>query len=233
MQRLASEVQGQPILDIGVGGGRTTEFLCALTTDYLGIDYLGELVAAARRRFPRVRFEQMDARDLSPLGSESFAAVTFSFNGIDGMSHADRARAFSEIHRVLRPGGWFAYSTMNLAYPLPSWRPHPLRIVRHPLASAKAAGDAALLWRDGRRLRHATEAGEGWGTMVRRAYGHPVLWHRVTVEEAIRELCKAGFDAEIEIFTSSGIRIARDRGASASSMLHPESGDLHILARRP
>ena len=217
-----------------MGGGRTTEFFCDFTRDYLGIDYLGELVAAARRRFPQVRFEQMDARDLSALGSKRFAAVVFSFNGIDGMAHPDRIRTFSEIHRVLRPGGWFAYSTINLAHPLLGWRPHPRRMVRQPLGSIRAARDHTLLRRDRRRLGDATEAGEGWATVVIRAYGHPLLLHRVSTQEAIRELRRAHFDADIEIYTSQGVAVFDEaRGRGGQPMQHPESPELHVLARRP
>src|SRR5581483_2753734 len=116
IQRLAREVRGQPILDIGVGGGRTTTLLRSISADYVGIDYLESLVQAARRRHPDVRYEHMDARDLSAFGDGSFALVVFSHNGIDGLSHHDRRIVVAETHRVLRPRGLFAYSTMNLEY---------------------------------------------------------------------------------------------------------------------
>jgi SAM-dependent methyltransferase len=234
MQCLAARVCGQPILDIGVGGGRTTGFLCRFTADYIGIDYLAELVEAARARFPQASFEQMDARDLSRFGQSSFWGVVFSLNGIDGMSHDDRATVFSEVHRVLKPGGWFAYSTLNLAYAGGRWRPNPLRTIRHPRRAAMFAQEAALLWLDRRRLRGAAQSGSGWATSVNRAYGRPVIWHRVTSKEALAELRTAGFDTDTEMYTSQGINMLdRPNGGRAAPASHPESPELHILARRP
>src|SRR5690606_37213574 len=63
--RIADEARGRPILDIGVGGGRTVEALRNISDDYTGIDYSADMVAACRHRFPGVRFEHADARALA------------------------------------------------------------------------------------------------------------------------------------------------------------------------
>jgi SAM-dependent methyltransferase len=103
--------EGARILDLGVGGGRTTEFLSARSSSYLGIDYSPEMVKACSARFPGLRFEVMDARDLGSLADAMFDAVVFSFNGLDYLpSPEDRVRALKEIHRVLKPGGVFIFS---------------------------------------------------------------------------------------------------------------------------
>jgi SAM-dependent methyltransferase len=237
MGRLAAEASGEPILDIGVGGGRTTPFLRQITSEYVGIDYLDELVAAARKRSPEARFEQVDARDLSRFTPGEFGAAVFSLNGIDGMSHRDRAVTFSEIHRILRPGGWFAYSTHNLAYTLASrWRPDPRRSLRHPLQAISFAHGALLRCWHRRRLRALMDSGDGWAAIVTRAYGHPVIWHHVSCEAALRELRSAHFDADIEVYRSDGrdaLEGLREPGPSLPSLAHPDSPDLHVLARRP
>ena len=84
IEYVAHFVRDTPILDIGVGGGRTAPLLAALSADYRGIDYLAEMVALARRRFPAFRFLEMDARRLS-FPDQSFRLVTFSYNGIDSV----------------------------------------------------------------------------------------------------------------------------------------------------
>jgi hypothetical protein len=38
LRRVAPDVRGGPILDLGVGAGRTTPYLRSLSDDYLGID---------------------------------------------------------------------------------------------------------------------------------------------------------------------------------------------------
>ena len=39
---VADRTRGLPVLDLGVGGGRTYALLHLLTSDYLGIDYIPE-----------------------------------------------------------------------------------------------------------------------------------------------------------------------------------------------
>jgi SAM-dependent methyltransferase len=50
------------------------------------------------------------------FASGSFDFVLFSFNGIDYVNHSDRLTILKEIRRVLRPGGWFCFSTHNLNF---------------------------------------------------------------------------------------------------------------------
>ncbi len=111
--RVAPEVRGRSILDIGVGGGRTTRALLELSADYLGVDYSPEMVAASRRRFPGVRIEHADARDLRRIADDSIALAVFSCNGISMVGHEDRLAILREVRRVLVPGGYFIFTTYN------------------------------------------------------------------------------------------------------------------------
>src|SRR5688572_19181077 len=43
-----------PLLDIGVGGGRTVPLFRAVSSEYVGIDYVPEMIEVARERFPGV-----------------------------------------------------------------------------------------------------------------------------------------------------------------------------------
>jgi SAM-dependent methyltransferase len=101
------------ILDIGVGGGRTTPYLAELSRDYVGVDYSEAMVEACRSRYPDQRFEWGDAADLSMFEDASFDAVIFSFNGIDTLGAEGRSRCLSEIARVLRDDGIFIFSSHN------------------------------------------------------------------------------------------------------------------------
>jgi ubiquinone/menaquinone biosynthesis C-methylase UbiE len=113
LQRYHGEIAGRPILDIGVGGGRTTESLLEISSDYVGADYSAAMVERCRARFPGIRFEVVDARDLSAFGDESFALVMFSYNGISSLDHDDRLRALREMRRVLSPDGICVFSAHN------------------------------------------------------------------------------------------------------------------------
>ncbi|MEQ9328475.1 MAG: methyltransferase domain-containing protein [Rhodospirillales bacterium] len=104
---------GADLLDIGVGGGRTSRLMLDLARSYTGIDYSPQMVDACRKRFPDHAdlFREADARNLAFAEDDSFDIVIFSFNGIDYIPHEGRLQALAEIRRVLRPGGLFLFST--------------------------------------------------------------------------------------------------------------------------
>src|SRR5258706_8829946 len=55
---------GRPVLELGVGMGRTIPFTSPLSSEYLALDYLPEMVETCRARFPDVRVDLGDARTL-------------------------------------------------------------------------------------------------------------------------------------------------------------------------
>jgi SAM-dependent methyltransferase len=102
------------VLDLGVGGGRTTPFLAQRASRYLGVDFVPAMIESCRRKFPELEFAVASAVDLSFLPDASFDAVVFSFNGIDFI-HPDAARwsCLQHICRVLKPGGIVILSSHN------------------------------------------------------------------------------------------------------------------------
>jgi len=105
---------GMSVLDLGVGGGRTTVYLAKVASRYLGIDYSAAMIGACRKKFPDLDFRLADASDLSAFEDESFDAVVFSFNGLDSVVLKDkRSRCLHECWRVLRPAGVFIFSSHN------------------------------------------------------------------------------------------------------------------------
>jgi SAM-dependent methyltransferase len=119
LRRYRAEIVEGRILDIGVGGGRTTPHLLELSSDYIGVDYSHEMVERCRRRYPGVDFELCDARDLSAFPDASFDFVLFTYNGIDAVGHDDRLKVLSGIRRVLRQDGLFFFSSHNRNFRIP------------------------------------------------------------------------------------------------------------------
>lgn len=116
LQELRPRMAGWSMLDIGVGGGRTTRHFAPAVGDYTAVDISPSMVEHCRRewRSPHCRFEVADVRDLSAFRASGFDFVLFSFNGLDYLGHEDRLRALQEIRAVCRPGALFCFSTHNI-----------------------------------------------------------------------------------------------------------------------
>jgi ubiquinone/menaquinone biosynthesis C-methylase UbiE len=205
---------GDAILDLGVGGGRTTPYLSRLASRYVGVDYAPNMVAACREKFPQLEFLVADATNLASLADGSFDSVVMAFNGIDALFPSEaRRRCLAEIHRVLKNGGVFIFSSHNprAVFLRPAWNPKriddlaqmlagqrkgllkPMRILllwlRVVAALARSAMDSAL--RLLRRVpRRAFWTGDGY--MLDPAHGG-VLTHYAIPERVIAELEQQGF----------------------------------------
>ncbi len=108
------------MLDLGIGGGRTTVHFEPLVYEYLGSDYAENMVEACIKRFPnpgpRTRFEVVDATDMTGVPDGYYDFILFSFNSIDCVEPEDRVKVFREAIRVGKPGGHFVFSSHNLRY---------------------------------------------------------------------------------------------------------------------
>jgi ubiquinone/menaquinone biosynthesis C-methylase UbiE len=168
--------EGKAVLDLGVGGGRTTRPLASRAAVYIGVDYAAAMVKSCQRKFPNLEFRIADAADLSMFEDESFDAIVFAFNGIDYVSPADaRRRCFQHIHRVLKAKGYVIFSSHNPRAILtrPRWNRERLRCIARAYSSQSAFVYKLL-------LASLTCARGGWavirsiwGTVVRLAQRVP------------------------------------------------------------
>ena len=140
---------GMTILDLGVGGGRTTPSLSSLAGRYVGADYAAEMISACQNKFPHLEFENVDAADLSMFATSSFDAVVMAFNGIDSLfPDESRYRAFREMHRVLKPKGILIFSAHNARsiFVRPSWNPLRLADLAGKIVGSDSVLYRPLLW---------------------------------------------------------------------------------------
>src|ERR1041385_6007862 len=116
IERIRTAIEGKKLLDIGIGAGRTTKFLLEVSQDYTGIDYTRGCIDLAQKKYPDANLIHCDARELSIFNDQTFDFVLFSFNAIDYMINDDRIKCLKEIRRVLKPNGFFMFSTHNRDY---------------------------------------------------------------------------------------------------------------------
>ncbi|WP_299410861.1 class I SAM-dependent methyltransferase [Acaryochloris sp. IP29b_bin.148] len=130
LAQLNPQLPTMSMLDMGVGGGRTTLHFAKQVANYIGIDYSANMIQACQQRFADAMapdaFTVCDARDMSCFADNTFDFILFSFNGIDYIEHCDRIQVLQEIQRVGKPGGYFCFSTHNLQgmEQLFDWRSH-------------------------------------------------------------------------------------------------------------
>ena len=203
LELVRDEVRAKPILDLGVGTGRTIPMLAPLTNEYVAVDYLPEMVATCRERFPYVRVELGDARCLDEHDDAHYGLVHFSFNGIDAVDHHGRARVLAEMRRVVRDDGVVVFSTLNLdgpAFRERPWMPKAATNCSVPRAAARVARALASVPIDvarWMRIRTHGAEGPGWAVAPLSAHHYGVLAHFTTIERAIEELEDAKLDRDV------------------------------------
>jgi len=212
LARIAPEAKGRPILDVGVGGGRTVSALREVSEDYLGIDYTLAMVEACRRAHEGVRFEHADARDLSHIGDASMFLAVFSCNGLGMVGHVDRLEILREIRRVLMPGGAFLFSTHNRAssdatagFQLPDLEPalNPLRLA---VRAGRFVRRVVVRTYNRQRMSMLVEHGDGYSIINDVCHDYGTMLYYVDLPAQRRQLRDAGFSDEVEAWDLAGRR---------------------------
>lgn len=90
--------------DVGCGTGRLAPYLAARGLVPHGVDLSPEMVRVARRDYPDFSFDVADLREL-PFGDASLAGVVCWYSLLF-LPPDSRAIAFSELARVVKPGGY-------------------------------------------------------------------------------------------------------------------------------
>jgi len=103
----ANVAKEMSILDVGCGPGYVSAAAAERGAKPIGLDFSAEMIAIAKKMFPRIEFRQGDAQNL-PFANASFDRVVANF----ALLHlADPERACAEAARVLKPGGRFGFTT--------------------------------------------------------------------------------------------------------------------------
>lgn len=234
---LAGVARSRPVLDVGVGAGRTTGLLRLLSDEYVGVDYAPAMVERARRAHPGADIRLGDARDLGDLPDGHFALVLCSNNAVDALDRAGRARAMAAMAAKVAPGGALVVQSLNRdgkSYgerPFQWHRPGnpPDLSVRHLARRAFHYGrhpaapvQRAAAFREGSRL--AEDHGE-WALAPLAAHDFTLLVHFTTLGAFRRELAAVGLDARLVLDAETGLPVSE--GAE-----HDGADSFYAIARK-
>ena len=201
LEAIAPVIKGKKLLDIGIGGGRTTKFLLEISSDYTGIDYTPDFIEAARQRFPNANLLCCDARDLRGFADATFDFVLFSFNAIDYMIHEDRLSCLAEINRVLKPGGFFMFSTHNRDYR--HFDKFPWQERRFDLNHLKSCLYTLVHLPKHQRMKKYEVRTDEYAIINDNAHGFSLLAYYIGFAEQVRQLHEVGF-VSVEAYDMEG-----------------------------
>jgi SAM-dependent methyltransferase len=101
------ELEGKRVLEAMCGSGQTTPFLLARGARVTGLDISEQAITSFRRRFPQCRGLVASMLD-SGIAEASFDCVCVEA-GLHHL-HPHVEDCIDEIHRVLKPGGYFCFA---------------------------------------------------------------------------------------------------------------------------
>lgn len=111
--RFVSDWRDLDVLDVGCAGGFLAETVARRASRVAGIDPASRVIAAARTHAAEQGLDvdyRVGSGEALPWPDVSFDVVTC----VDVLEHVgDLDRVLSEVARVLRPGGWFLFDTIN------------------------------------------------------------------------------------------------------------------------
>ena len=207
VDRLGKWLAGRSMLDVGIGGGRTTSHFAPLVATYVGVDYSPPMIAACEARFSgemdNVAFAVEDVRNLSSFETGSVDFVLFSFNGIDCIGQDDRVKALGELHRVCAPSGFVCFSSHNIGF-----LPELFRVRLAPRTNVYHRARASLRLAVFRLLnpKRKVLAQARYAIVREPDSDFRSLIYYVRPSEQLAQLDRAGF-SEVHVFGSDGRQV--------------------------
>ena len=209
------EIRGKSILDVGVGAGRTVPYLRSLSNDYTGIDYSESMLRLCTATHPGTKLLLCDARNMDIFEDSHFDIVFCSWNMLDDVNHEDRGVVLREIHRVLKEGGLFIFSTHNLNFKVRS--AFTFRGFVHDKDSLKSLKENAVRikrYLAGIRNHLRNKKGEvhesEYSIINDPSHNYSLLTYYIKKENQVKQLERSGF-FETQMIDERGALISMDQ----------------------
>ena len=221
-----SEIKDQPLLEIGVGGGRITPHLTALTKDYIGIDCSPRMIELVHRKFKQTTFLLCSAERMTQFENQHFNTVVWFGNGLDEVEHEERILILKEIHRVLKKGGILLFSSHNFDWGRLVWMAafDDFSFSRGITHLARSFPHRLWIYLSGQWVRLSAR-------LNRRCYGiflyyddsplGSTLVYHISSKSQIKQLMNAGFE-QVQCFSSGGYALNEHPNADLNGRLDYE-----------
>ncbi|HEX8397290.1 MAG TPA: class I SAM-dependent methyltransferase [Pyrinomonadaceae bacterium] len=207
-EKLLPAIRNKKILDLGMGGGRTTKYLLQISSDYTGIDYVPEFARETSKKYPGTKILCGDARDLKEFEDESFDFVLFSYNGLDCISGEDRLKALGEIYRVLKKGGYFMFSSHNRDYQYFKKLPWQ-RKIQYDLNYFKFLLYCLYHLPAHSRMKKHEIYTDDYALVNDPDHRFSLLLYYISIEKQVKQLAKIGF-SDVEAYDLQGKMVKSD-----------------------
>ena len=216
--KYSQAVLGKRILDLGCGGGRTSQVLRQAASHYVGIDSCEQMIELCRRQYLDTEFHVCSSEDLHIFPDASFDVVLFSFNGIDCMGHGQRLQSFQETRRVLKNGGLYIFSSHNRRCERVG-NPPRLRFVRNPITQINLLFQ--FLCQRHRHLKNKSKEIHAKHYDVLNDPGHDFLFliYYIDPQDQITQAQEAGFEI-LEMVDAQGERLKFHDDAKHSAWIY-------------
>jgi ubiquinone/menaquinone biosynthesis C-methylase UbiE len=221
LRLMLPELRTARMLDLGVGGGRTTLHFARCVREYVGADYSESMICECQNRFATypvpLSFVVCDARSLRIFASGSFDFIFFSLNGIDSVNHSDRLNILKEIRRVGKSGGWFCFSSHNLNFAAQLFELRQM-ISLNPKFARRTAKRLVLRFVYNWRIRTATLKRSQYMMINESAHSRRVVTYYIRPEEQLSQLSENFTDVRVFSFSGGSEIIGRSALRDAQDM---------------
>ena len=206
------------VLELGCGAGRLTGHLIPIAREVHAIDISPAMVDHARRAHPGATYHRADMLDLSRFETGSFDAAVGAWSVLDAVDHAARLTVLAELHRLLRPGGLFVFSSHNRAF-IPRLRRPTWILSRWPRQAVTKVVRLPIRLRNHRRMQRFERTETEYALVNDDAHDYALLHYYIEPNAQVRQLAGAGFET-LECLDKAARALAPGESAPSHSRIH-------------
>lgn len=105
--------ENSTILDLGCGSGYITNYLCELNLNAIGIDFSGEMIKIAKKKYPKVKFLTANFMDIENYFQENSVDGLIAIYSLYFIPKEQFENILKSLSKILKNGGKILFVTEN------------------------------------------------------------------------------------------------------------------------